>query len=553
MADDAALETVFRYHARSKHQLHRYARALGYLDWATQPDPFRRFVGAEQAPLDEVPLSGEPLFSSLFTTAGLPPRALDRASVSQLFHDSLALSAWKVAGTTRWSLRVSPSSGNLHPTEGYLLAPAIPGLTDAPGLFHYAPFDHALERRRTFDEATWDALAAPLPAGTVFVALSTIHWREAWKYGERAYRYCQHDVGHALAALGLAASALGWRVRLLEGITDGTLARLLGIDRQQGPEAEHPDVLLAISPASLLSAEHARSFEIPPLLLDALDAAPLAGTPNTLSEDHVDWQVIDEVARAARKESRPGPEFQHPAPAPLPPDETPGIDGRRIIRERRSAVRLDGVTRLSSAAFYSMLRRTLPAASPAIFGAFPWRPRLHLALFVHRVDDLAPGLYLLARSHEGRERLRAAAVRHSQWQQVPGAPPELDLWLLGEADATEAARTVSCHQDIAAEGAFSLGMLAEFETALREHGPWMWRRLHWEAGAIGQALYLAAEAGGVRGTGIGCFFDDVMHSVMGIEDAAVQTLYHFTVGGPVDDARLRTDPPYAHRTAPEQA
>ena len=41
--------------------------------------------------------------------------------VSRLFEDSLALSAWKEHRGHRWSLRVNPSSGNLHPTEGYLL------------------------------------------------------------------------------------------------------------------------------------------------------------------------------------------------------------------------------------------------------------------------------------------------------------------------------------------------------------------------------------------------------------------------------------------------
>ena len=56
----------------------------------------------------------------------------------------------------------------------------------------------------------WDAVSpagsgVPVP-GAILVGLSSIHWREAWKYGERAFRYCQHDVGHALAAIGIAAA-----------------------------------------------------------------------------------------------------------------------------------------------------------------------------------------------------------------------------------------------------------------------------------------------------------------------------------------------------------
>jgi hypothetical protein len=76
----------------------------------------------------------------------------------------------------------------------------------------------------------------------------------------------------------------------------------------------------------------------------------------------------------------------------------------------------------------------------------------------------------------------------------------------------------------------------------------MYRRLFWECGLIGQVLYLEAEAAGVRGTGIGCYFDDPVHKLLGFSDTRYQSLYHFTIGGPLDDARLQTLPPYAHLT-----
>ncbi len=63
---------------------------------------------------------------------------------------------------------------------------------------------------------------------------------------------------------------------------------------------------------------------------------------------------------------------------------------------------------------------------------------------------------------------------------------------------------------------------------------------------LGQALYLAAEAAGFRGTGIGCYFDDVLHRALGLSGNDWQSLYHFTIGAPVEDLRLRTNPPYAH-------
>ena len=52
---------------------------------------------------------------------------------------------------------------------------------------------------------------------------------------------------------------------------------------------------------------------------------------------------------------------------------------------------------------------------------------------------------------------------------------------------------------------------------------------------IGQVLYLEAEAHGVRGTGIGCFFDDAVHEILGIKYNHYQSLYHFTIGRQVEE------------------
>jgi len=106
-----------------------------------------------------------------------------------VFYYGLALSAWKAIGGSRWSLRVNPSSGNLHPTEGYLIGRPIAGLTERLAVLHYAPFEHGLEVRRWIEPAGFQTLCHAFGA-VGLVALTSIHWRESWKYGERTYRYC---------------------------------------------------------------------------------------------------------------------------------------------------------------------------------------------------------------------------------------------------------------------------------------------------------------------------------------------------------------------------
>ncbi|HJW57687.1 MAG TPA: hypothetical protein VJ577_20685 [Burkholderiaceae bacterium] len=63
---------------------------------------------------------------------------------------------------------------------------------------------------------------------------------------------------------------------------------------------------------------------------------------------------------------------------------------------------------------------------------------------------------------------------------------------------------------------------------------------------LGQAIYLEAEAAGVRGTGIGCYFDDAVHGLLGIQSQALQGMDHFAIGGAMTDKRLQTLPAYAY-------
>jgi len=543
------LEQVLVYHQATKHHFNAYARGPGYLDWATQPDPFRRYRGAPLIKLERVPPGTGPLFEQALRVGQVPTTPLTRQALSQLFFDSLAISAWKRAGDVSWELRVNPSSGNLHPTEGYLICGPVDGLSDTPAVYHYAPKEHALELRAQFSLKTWRLLTAELPPNSVLVGLTSIHWREAWKYGERAFRYCQHDVGHAIAALSIAAAGLGWGATLLDDLGMDELARLMGVFDPRGAEAEHPDCLLAIHPGDQVCTSLRLPADGP---IAAFAELAWQGEPNQLSPRHEDWSIIDQVTAATLKPRTTGVYSprntvnQVPPPMQTQTPLCPSASLRQIVRQRRSAVAMDGHTRISREAFYWILSHTLPGPRQAPFNALPWSPRVSLGLFVHRVQDLEPGLYLLVRDPARKEALRSALKAEFSWERPAGCPADLGLYRLLTGDARALAGQLSCQQAIASDGCFSLGMIAEFEGSLAEYEAWFYPRLFWECGAIGQVLYLTAEAAGVRGTGIGCFFDDPVHSVLGLdlETLTYQSLYHFTVGGPVEDMRLTTLPAY---------
>jgi SagB-type dehydrogenase family enzyme len=523
------VELVLDYHQQSKHHLQRYARSLGYMDWANQPNPFRFFEGAERLPLPLKQQSDNPSYDTLFGPRRLESKRFDIPSLAGFLELSLGLSAWKQYGASEWSLRMNPSSGNLHPTECYLLLPETKGLPSC--IAHYNPFLHSLEIRREFDEETSKALGALNGFGLI---LSSIFWREAWKYGERAFRYTQHDIGHALGALRFSATLQGWRMALRSEPASALLDRLLGFEEERQPEGEleRADCFCWISGSDPWRTD-VLSW------LKSLGSPRFSDSPNPLSPDHTDWPVIEQMARLTES---PGYTAHPQEPGSSQPRPVSTQSAETIIRRRRSAQAYDpDASHISFTAFSQLLATTLPSVGTP-FDLLPHSPQLHLMLFVHRVDDLSPGLYCLVRHAEALPLLRRHCHSEFSWRQVAG---ELPLYLLQAGDCRSLARTISCHQDIAGDSAFSLGMLARFEPLLRE-APWQYPRLFWEAGLIGQALYLEAEAQGLRGTGIGCYFDDLMHELLGLQDRTWQDLYHFTVGAPREDSRLQTRSPYHH-------
>ena len=133
---------------------------------------------------------------------------------------------------------------------------------------------------------------------------------------------------------------------------------------------------------------------------------------------------------------------------------------------------MDGSTAIPQATFFRMLARLIPTREPRAmpWDAIPWRPRIHLGLFVHRVDGLSPGLYALPRDPDKIEVLKGVMRPGFRWQRVPACPPGLPLYLLQEGDCRALAARVSCGQDIAGDGAFSLGMIADYRDSLTTYG-----------------------------------------------------------------------------------
>ena len=368
--------------------------------WTGQPSPIPSARSPALARTD-LPLLADRLatpFADLYQPGSVAPHHLNAESVAVFFELSLGLSAWKQYRGSRWALRCNPSSGNLHPTEGYAIVPALPGL--AAGCHHYVSRDHCLEHRCAFDPA--------LSPDTFLVGLSSIHWREAWKYGERAFRYCQHDLGHAIAALRYAAATLGWSALLLDYMSSTAVAALLGLEHEASfatvspADREQPEAVLLIGTTPTDSTL--------PQSVAAASNASWAGRANPLSSHHADWPIIDQIAVATRK----------PVTSPHPPtgDRTlPALNSAsmtpaaKLIRQRRSCLGLDGTTSIAVETFYAMLDRLLPRPHVPPWDALPWGPRIHVGALrpPHPRSGAGPVRFRAVPGHP-----RPAPGRHAQ-------------------------------------------------------------------------------------------------------------------------------------------
>ncbi len=215
----AAALKVIHYHEETKHHPGRYARAPGYLDWENVPDPFRRYEGTVPVRLPFLKKDSEAKYFSLYERTQNAPHPFSLQNIAAFLELSMGISAWKGFLGSKWALRINPSSGNLHPTEAYLILPPLAEYDHQGGVFHYAPFFHALEPRATLDPMLWERLREHFGTEGFLAGLSSIHWREAWKYGERAFRYCNHDLGHAVACMSFSANLLGWKAVHLNALS----------------------------------------------------------------------------------------------------------------------------------------------------------------------------------------------------------------------------------------------------------------------------------------------------------------------------------------------
>jgi SagB-type dehydrogenase family enzyme len=241
------------------------------------------------------------------------------------------------------------------------------------------------------------------------------------------------------------------------------------------------------------------------------------GQANRLSNETIAYRLIDSFHSATKRSSSgsSGTFFAESTPTgygeiKLPsPASSPRSFGE-VARMRRSALDFLGGKQSMSIAEFSAIFAVTAQPLSADFARTRF---IQLYLYAHRVDGLQPGVYRC-------------------W-------PELaELEQVKSGDQRVLAAGLSLGQALAGNACITFSMIGDLDRATGIYGDRGYRYVHFEAGAIGHRLYLAAEALGLGATGIGAFYDDEVHRHLNLMPKQGQVIYHFAIGHPIPDPRV---------------
>ena len=506
------------FHDRTKYHPDTLSSAAGAMQ-GPQPEPFKTYrLGSEidlKPYLDETKVSAQASYEErswarlshfLINVYGLTAKV--QAAYGQVFY-----------------LRSAPSAGGLYPTELYFVSR---GNTLLPaGLYNYQARTHSLWR--FWDDHVWQPLQEAcfwhptLEQTQLAVVITSVFYRSAWRYKDRAYRRTCLDAGHLLGNLELAGALVDYRPHLIGGFADQALNQLMYLD-------ETAEGALAVAAlADLLQVEQnlPRVTTTQPAQQQTDFSAVADG--ELLSRMHQATCIgVDADVRWKTRSAKTGdaiPEPQQPAPddkynfpfclkvstATSPIDWDDQLQGlERTILRRRSTRRFSGAS-LTLDELNTLLDFTYQPHhySEQGFDSDPDYFDLSLIqsfIAVSGVDGLEAGCYYYAPNAQELRQIRFKNFRQ-----------ELHYLCLG--------------QDLGRDAGAVIFHTADLKQAIARYGDRVYRYLHLDAGHLGQRLNLAAIRLDLGVSGIGGFFDDQVNEVLGIpEDEAV--LYITTLGRP---------------------
>jgi SagB-type dehydrogenase family enzyme len=392
--------------------------------------------------------------------------------------------------------RAAPCTGALYHVELYLVCGDLPDLP--AGVFHYGVHDHSLRRLRTGDyrgvivEATGNwPIAAHVP---LFMVTTSVFWRNAWKYTNRAYRHTYWDTGTMLPNTLAVADAAGLQTSLVLTFADQPVADLLGVDLDH--EAVVSLVALGTAPAPSPPAPELTALDLPtePYSTREIDYSLIRETHRaTLLASSAEAAASRDAVRAfVESPAYTGSPVRRETLIPLPkpdPAQQPTDPIEAVIRRRGSTRRFarEPITEDQLSTLLDRSTNGIPFDWLFVDDeGIPFNSN-DAYLIVNAVEGLAPGAYVYHRERHALEPVRQ----------------------MTEEEARKQAYFLALDQDLGGDAAVNVYFLADLDPMLANLGDRGYRLAQLGAALVAGKLYLASYALGLGATGL-TFYDDAV-------------------------------------------
>jgi SagB-type dehydrogenase family enzyme len=409
--------------------------------------------------------------------------------------------------------RAAPSAGALYPTEVYLATRKVEGLTDS--IHSYSVREHSLAPiwEGNFGNELWEYCFRHKSAlnAQMFLILTGVFRRSAWRYGDRAYRRILLDTGHLLGNAVAYAPEEGLSVVGIGGFYDAAVSDLLFLD----PDEE---AVLLIAPIvqqkELEGVRFSPVFPLPSGRSTPPAAVGESGLMRLLHErsgiryGNTPRPPRDPVAHRLQGAALrlPGASLRGKGEAALAPSIGPVIRRRRSSRSFvKGTVKLPVVAEILRWA-YQPVRPYLGESLTLEKCVFLDPTMIETYLVATRVEGLTPGVYRLDVERQALVSLKKGEFQNELWNLCLG-------------------------QELARDAALGIIHTANLPACVERYGDRAYRYLHLDAGHLGQRINLAAVSRDVGVSGIGGFFDEEVNALLNLPEH-ISTLYITLLGQP---------------------
>lgn len=503
---------ALQYHEDTKHSETSIRASQRRLDWANKPNPFKTYQNIPSITLpNNFP---HPSLGALTSIAATEPTK----PATELKIGGLAELLFFTGGITRRMklpnavhfMRAAPATGALYPIELYVINQDLEGLKG--GVYHFSPQNFTLQELRRGDYraqlAAWAGNNETIASSPLTIAMTSIAWRNAWKYEARSYRHWFWDSGVMAANLLATAVSAGYPIQLILGFDDVEVNYLLCLNEGEEATVALASIGAKLSAQSNVKPGPATEFHLvsDPLSREKVEYSEIwrIQEASSLSGGQVSSWVNSGLSFERRALSQSG--RLHPLPHS---SEVESKDSLEQVILRRGSTRRFAVKPISLLDLSVILHcssQGVPFDFLRAGGSL-----VDVYLIVSAVEGLAPGAYFLHRKGNTLEELKLGSFR-------------------------DVSGFLCLEQRLFSDASAVLFLMADLESILRTYGNRGYRVAQFEAGVVLGKIYLSAYALKLGASG-STFYDDAVTEFFSPHAERKQTLVAAGIGVPDYEAR----------------